>query len=192
MNSVPLEKMSLIKLLGIWIDEDFSWETNTKQICIKAYTRIQMLTKLKYAGIKREDLIDIYKLFIRSVAEYCSVVFHTSLTKLQIKKLETIQSTCLKIILGEDYESYENALKITSLKSLFDRRCERMSKFAIRCVKDKFNSQIFPLNENEKNREVFKVNFARTKKYYNSAVPQCQRILNQLMKQKPNLIPNSR
>ena len=159
---------------------------------MKAYTRIQMLTKLKYAGIKREDLIDIYKLFIHSVAEYCSVVFHTSLTKLQIKKLETIQSTCLKIILGEDYESYENALKITSLKSLFDRRCERMSKFAIRCVKDKFNSQIFPLNENEKNREVFKVNFARTKKYYNSAVPQCQRILNQLMKQKQNLIPNSR
>ena len=189
MNSAPLDKVSVVKLLGIWLDEDFSWNTNTKQICVKAYSRMQMLTKLKYAGIRRNDLLDIYKLFIRSVAEYCSVVFHTSLTQKQCKKIESIQSTSLKIILGDDYINYENSLKITSLSSLYNRRSERMTKFAIRCVQDKFNKHIFPLNENPKNKEVYKVNFARTNKYYKSAVPQCQRILNDHVRRNPNFMP---
>ena len=187
-NGVPLERLTVIKLLGIWLDEDLSWETNTKQITIKAFTRLQMLTKLKYAGIKRDHLLDIYKLFIRSVVEYCSVVFHTSLTQKQSKKLENIQSTCLKIILGDDYIDYETALASCSLSTLYDRRCERMNKFAVRCVKDKFNKQLFPLNENPKKREAFRVNFARTSKYQKSAVPQCQRMLNNIVKANPDFL----
>ena len=50
-----------------------------------------MLTKLKYAGVRIEDLLDIYILFIRSVTEYCAVVFHSSLTIEQSNKLEMIQ-----------------------------------------------------------------------------------------------------
>ena len=107
-----------------------------------------MLSKLKYAGIKRDDLLDIYKLFVRSTAEYCSVVFHKSLTKKQSKKLEVIQSTSLKIILGDTYTDYESALEICSLKTLNERRNERMLKFAVRCVQDKFNREIFPFNQN--------------------------------------------
>ena len=183
-----MERLSVIKLLGLWLDEDLTWETNTKQICIKAYTRMQMLTKLKYAGIKRDDLLDIYKLFIRSTAEYCSVVFHTSLTKKQSKKLEAIQSTSLKIILGNSYIDYKSALEICSLKTLSERRNDRMIKFAVRCVQDKFNKQIFPLNKNPKNKEAFTVNFARTNQYLNSTVPQCQRMLNEFVKQKPDLL----
>ena len=34
MNGITLEKVSAVKLLGVWLDEDMSWETNTKQICI--------------------------------------------------------------------------------------------------------------------------------------------------------------
>ena len=61
-----LDQISATKLLGVWITEDLSWEKNTKEICIKAFSRISMLTKLKYAGVSIEDLIDIYILFKRS------------------------------------------------------------------------------------------------------------------------------
>ena len=81
-----------------------------------------MLSKLKYAGICRSDLILIYKLFIRSLMEYCSVTFHTALTIDQSKKLEGVQSTCLKIILGSEYFDYDSALKICELNTLFERR----------------------------------------------------------------------
>ena len=64
--------------------------------------------------------------------------------------------------------------------SLKNRRSKRMVKFASKCVKDKFNSKIFPLNTNPHNREVYMVNFARTSRYFNSTIPQCQRILNKM------------
>ena len=75
-NDFKIEKTNVSKILGVWISEDLSWEMNTKQICRKAYSRMSMLTKLKYVGIRTEDLIEIYILFIRSITEYCAVAFH--------------------------------------------------------------------------------------------------------------------
>ena len=175
-----------MKVLGVWLDEDMSWDFNTKQLCQKAFARINMLCKLKYVGIKREDLLTIYKLFIRSVSEYCSVVFHTSLTIKQSKKIELIQSTSLKVILDSDYCDYESALQLCNLNTLSERRQVRLERFAVKCVKDKFNKNIFPLNNNIHNKDSFQVNFARTNKYLISAVPQCQRLLNKLAKDDNN------
>ena len=145
-----------------------------------------MLSKLKYAGISRSDLLVIYKLFIRPLTEYCSVVFHSALTQSQIQKIELVQSTCLKIILGSEYKDYNNALNICSLIPLQERRSKRMLTFALKCTEDKFNKTIFPLNTNKNNREVFQVNFARTSQYYKSAVPQCQRLLNEYASNNPD------
>ena len=100
LNEVSLDRMSVIKILGVWLQEDLKWDFNTKQIVIKAYSRMHIINKLKYAGIKENDLLTIYKLFVRSVCEYCSVVFHSSLTQDQVDKLKAIQSTALKIILA--------------------------------------------------------------------------------------------
>ena len=49
-----------------------------------------MLTKLKYAGVPKEDLITIYILYIRSLLEYCSVVRHSTLTDEQFNNLESV------------------------------------------------------------------------------------------------------
>ena len=81
LNNVPLQRKSVIKILGLWLQDDLKWDYNTKQICIKAYSRMNILNKLKYAGIKEADLVIIYKLFIRSICEYSSAVFHSSLTQ---------------------------------------------------------------------------------------------------------------
>ena len=65
-----MEQVSVSKLLGVWISEDLPWSRNCKEICKKAYSRLSMITKLKYVGVKTEDLLDIYILFIRSIVEY--------------------------------------------------------------------------------------------------------------------------
>ena len=72
--------MSELKLLGLNLTDDLSWSRNCKEICIKAYSRLQMITKLKHVGVQTEDLLDVYKLYIRSITEYCFVAFHSSLT----------------------------------------------------------------------------------------------------------------
>ena len=82
-NGSLLERKSTIKLLGMWLQEDGGWESNIKDLCRKAYARLSLLTKLKYAGTSIEDLVHIYKMYIRSRLEYNSVVFHSSLTQQQ-------------------------------------------------------------------------------------------------------------
>ena len=57
-------------------------------MCKKAFARMTMLTKLKYVGTSRENLLDIYKLYIRGVLEYCSVVWHSTLTVQQETDIE--------------------------------------------------------------------------------------------------------
>merc|ERR1712081_17088 len=107
-----------------------------------------MLTKLKYVGTKTEDLIDIYILYIRSLVEYCSVAFHSSLTQEQEQKLERIQKTCLRVILGEMYISYEAALEMSGLKTLKQRREIRCLKFSTKCLNHPKNQR----NDHFKNR----------------------------------------
>ena len=106
-NGVNLDKVSDTKLLGVWVSDDLSWSRNCKEICVKAFSRLSMITKLKYVGVSLEDLIDVYILYIRSIAEYCSVVYHSSITQEESKKIERIQKICLKVILGDMYINYE-------------------------------------------------------------------------------------
>ena len=185
LNENKLDQISVSKLLGIWISEDLSWSKNTKEICIKSYSRISMITKLKYVGVGIDDLVNIYILFIRSCVEYCSVVFHSSLTMEQGVDLERIQKVCLKVMLGESYVDYEAALEMTGLTTLYARREKRCLDFALKSLSHPKNSRLFPLNpyylsgvHEERDRERFTVIFAKTSTYKKSAVPYCQRLLN--------------
>ena len=159
-----------------------SWSRNCKEIWIRAYSRMSMLTKLKYIGTKTEDLIDIYVLYIRSLAEYCSVAFHSSLTMEQSNKLERIQRTCLKVVLGDMYIDYTSALEMTGLVTLSDRRAKRCLNFALKSIKHERNSLLFPLNTTpgifNRQSEIFTVNFSSGSAYRDSAIPFCQRLLN--------------
>ena len=86
-----IEEKEACKVLGVWITEDAGdWTRSTNEICKSAYSRISMLTKLKYVRVRTEDLLEIYSLFIRSRSEYCAVAFHSSLTQEQSRKIENI------------------------------------------------------------------------------------------------------
>ena len=134
LNDNNLEQVNAIKLLGVWITEDLSWQLNCQELCKKAYARVSMLTKLKYVGTTREDLLTIYKLFIRSCLDYCSVVYHSSLTQQQTNMVERIQRVCLKILLNCDYTDYMSALSLTSLSTLAERREQRVLNFSHRAL----------------------------------------------------------
>ena len=182
LNEVTLERLSVIKILGIWLQDDLKWNYNTKQICIKAYSRMSILNKLKYVGISENDLLTIYKLFIRSICEYCSAVYHSSLSVELCEKIEAIQSTALKIILAGRYNNYRSALSHFQLDTLSQRRQKHMERFALKCTQDKYNNTLFPKSQSERGKDIFHVNFARTSQYLKSTIPQCQRLLNEIAK----------
>ena len=108
-----------------------------------------MLSKLKYDGLSVEDLLEIYCLFVRSKAEYCSVVFASSLTHEQIRKIENIEKTCLRIILQEMYIGYEEACEMLGIILVTDRRQHRLLGYAKKCIRHPINKRFFPRNENQ-------------------------------------------
>ena len=186
LNGQTLDRIEEVKLVGVWLTTWLDWEKNTAVMCRKAYARVTMLTKLKYAGVKTEDLIDIYSLYIRSVLEYCSVLWHSTLTVDQSERIESVQKTCLKIILGSEYEGYTKALEYCGLKPLSERREDRCLQFGLKCLLHPIHHRMFPVNPKlqtdtlfTRNREHFTVNKAKSESYRMSAIPYIQRMLNE-------------
>ena len=58
---------------------------------------------------------------VRSKLEQSAPVWHSSLTKKNTRDLERVQKCALRIILGEKYSGYKNALKVIKLDSLEER-----------------------------------------------------------------------
>ena len=105
--------------------------------CMKCetYARIFLLSKLKYVGMKMEDLLPVNKTFIRCIVEYCCVEWHSSLTVHQNNALERIHRVCLIMILGKDYVGYISALESCELETLESRRAKLSLSFAKKCIK---------------------------------------------------------
>jgi hypothetical protein len=184
LNGKLIERKHVNKCLGVWLQPDGKWGRNTREITKGAYARIQMLTKLKYSGSSKEDLIHLYKQFVRGKLEFSSVVWHSSLTVKQSKSLERCQAVALRVILGEMYISYEAACEMSGLEKLCDRRSSRCLEYGLKSLKHSQNSRFvprIPSIDNQlqvRDREPYKVNFARTAQYKNSAIPYIQRRLN--------------
>ena len=145
-----------------------------------------MLTKLKYVGVCKEDLLNIYILYIRSLLEYCSVVWHSTLTVEQSNNIESVQKLCLKVILGPEYDGYEKAMSNCDLVSLSERREQKCLQFGLKSLLHPVHSSMFPVNPkignqssaNTRNNEHFSVNWAKSESYRKSAIPYIQRLLN--------------
>ena len=188
LNNTNIDQVQEVRLLGVLLSDDLKFGKNTQDICKRGFARISMITKLKFVGVPIIDLIDVYTLFVRSLLEYCCVTWHSSLTIAQADDIERVQRTSLKVILGEAYMDYESALDLCGLETLFKRRESRCLTFGLRSIKQTKHKQMFPLNEisetNQlRNKNKFKVNFARTSSYKNSSIPYIQNMLNDYFKQ---------
>ena len=85
---------------------------------------MELLRRVASFGAPKEDLRTIYILYVRSVLEHSSVVWHSSLTDENSEDLERIQKSAIKIILGNKYKDYQSALNYLQLDKLYDRREE--------------------------------------------------------------------
>lgn len=74
-------------------------------------------------------------------------MWHSSLTLADRQDLERIQKAAVKVILGKEYTSYDEALSILNLDSLNTRREAMALKFAKGSLKNENFSKLFPLRE---------------------------------------------
>ena len=142
---------------------------------------MQIVRKLYSFSIPTEDLVTIYQIYVRSILEQSSIVWHSSLTEAERTDLERVQKIALRIILKDLYFGYESALKKVGLETLDERREELCLSFAKSCTKTSNNGKMFPLNRTEiqtRTKEKYVVQHASTDRLKNSAIPYMQRLLN--------------
>ena len=123
-DNIPIERIQSHKLLGIWLQSDLKWHTNTFFIIKKARKRLYFLKVLKKYGAPVKDLLKFYCSVIRSVLEYGDILWHGGLTLSQSQDIERIQKRALRIITPD--LSYEDALvssKLLPLKQRWDIHC---------------------------------------------------------------------
>ena len=129
---------------------------------------------------------------IRSKLEQSAAVWHSSLNKKDSKDLERVQKSALKVILGDRYRGYEDALRIIKLDSLEERRLKICLKFAQQCLRNEKMRDMFPKNKSDhgmkkRNVEKFAVKKAVTERFRKSAIPSMQRLLNKDDKRKRDM-----
>ena len=117
-----LEFVKSYRLLGTVITDDLSWDLNTQNIVRKANARLQLLRKISSFGASDWDLKEIYVTFVRSILEQSVPVWHSSLTNENKEDLERIQKSAFRIILGNRYKNYQNALNLLEMDTLESRR----------------------------------------------------------------------
>ena len=182
-DQIPLNQVSETCLLGVKISEDLKWHKNTANLVYRCYQRMSILRNLNSFHVPVFELVNIYCLYIRSVAEQSCVVWSSSITSGEEHDLERIQRVALRIILKENYVNYATALYITNLDTLKARRSHLCKKFALKCTKNEKTMDMFPLKPqivNTRNAEKYEVTKATTNRLAISAIPYMQRQLNKM------------
>ena len=176
-----LETIQETKLLGTIVSSDLKWHANSDLLTKRGYQRMSILRKLYEFDIPTEDLVLIYNQYIRSILEFSSTVWFSSITKEERENIERVQRVACQIILKEDYINYNQALKTLNLQNLSEKRQMLAERFATKCAASDRFTELFPLNSNLnniRNSEKYAVKFAHTDRLKDSSIPAMQRILN--------------
>ena len=75
-NGDALEVVDSVKLLGLNISSDLTWNIHINEILKKASKRLYFLVQLKRAKVTRTDLGLFYSSCIRSIMDYAVPAFH--------------------------------------------------------------------------------------------------------------------
>ena len=140
---------------------------------------MQLLRKIASFGASQEDMKHIYTLFVRSSLEYSSSVWHRNLTFENETDLERVQKSAFRLILGNRYISYKNAIDILEMETLKDRRETLFRRFAIKSLEVEQMKTILKENTNihtmeTRNKEKYHIFNSNTERYKKSAGIQMQ------------------
>lgn len=100
-NGTDIPKVSMSKLLGVYINESGDWSNHVDFIYRKACLKLQILRKLKSLGFLMNQLKLIYIMHVRSILEYCCVLWSNYLTAPAKAKLISVEKRAISIITGK-------------------------------------------------------------------------------------------
>ena len=176
-----LEVIYSLKLVGLVITSDLSWESHVSYTVKRVNKVLWQLTRFKQLGADIEKLTQFYILKVRSILMFGAACFHSALTVEQDHRLELQQKRSLAIILGKNYQNYTQARTLVNLPCLHSLRESVCLNWAQKAQSNPQHSHLFPLNQNllntRKNNKYHEY-LCRGARFYHSAVPSMTRALN--------------
>lgn len=170
-----------MKLLGVTIQSNLKWDTHIESMVTKANSRKYFILVLKRAGAQLADLLKSYCTFLRPVLEYAAPAWHPGITCHQSDLLERVQRQVLRTILPDS--SYREALLVTGLQTLNERRDHLCLKFATDLLNSEFSGWLPPRRSdchqrNLRSKNKLSVLTTRTKRFSMSPIAHLTRLLN--------------
>ena len=101
LESSPLDVVEETKILGIMLSSDLKWKKHVDFVRKKCLKKMWSIRRMKEIGGSIHDMIDVFTLQIRCLAEIGCPSWNGALTQKDITKLESIQKIALRIMLGE-------------------------------------------------------------------------------------------
>ena len=108
-NSVPIERQSSVKLLGIVIDENLRFDKQVSNMCGRASKQLKVIFRFKSLFKETEKKI-IFSTFIMSNFNYCPIVWHFC-GATQMRKMEKIQERALRFVFCDFKSDYLELLE---------------------------------------------------------------------------------
>ena len=127
------DQMTIVEstpLLGVQLQSNLKWNSNTDYICTRGYARIWMLRRLKANGADLTDLVDVYTKQVRCTLELAVPVWSSGLTRGQVSQIERVQKAAVAVMLGDHVSEYKKDLSVLNLKTLTERKNELSLNFA--------------------------------------------------------------
>ena len=128
-------------------------------------------------------IFDYYIKEIRVLAEQGVSIWNSGLTKAQISDIEKIQKVALKVILGDQYQTYEKACEYFEIDKLSVRRLELCTNFAVKLFKSERSRDFFTHSnktvDTRSDQKLLIENTCRTTRCYNAPHNYLTRLVNQ-------------
>ena len=128
-NTMPY--VSSFKFLGIVLDSRLSMVKHIEYIKTKCNARLNLFRCIAGIdfGADRKTLLQLYRSLVRPIIEYGAVIYAAA-SENQLKKVETIQNTFIRIALGVMKTSPIPSLQVESgIQPLYFRRVEQSLRY---------------------------------------------------------------
>ena len=128
----PVDSVDKLKLVGFVFGSEPNAAAHVGHLLEKFRVKVWLLFHLREAGIKNDKLFKLYCVYIRSMLEYCSPVYHSILTAGQAETLERLQRHAARVCYGSD--QIREVMAQRGIENLETRRQARVDRFILKTV----------------------------------------------------------
>ena len=168
----PVHSVDTLKLVGFMFGSSPDVTAHVQMLLDKFRVKVWLLFHLREAGVREERLFQLYCVYVRSVLEYCSPVYHSLLTQGQAESLERLQRHAGWICFGS-HHPIGKVFEERGVALLEERRVARVDKFIEKALADtRFGPRWFPRRPapeySLRDRRVFEEPQVKTMRLFNS------------------------